>query len=145
MVVSFARPRKIWHMFQRWLVLSATATSLVCGGACGGPAPAPHQIADARLDGRVLICSGIPEKCLPAEAVVTILSVHGTTLGKSVSKEKTRHGNFSFLLVPGKYFPSATAVHARLNGGHCIAGEILIGAHESVNADISCYTKLRRS
>lgn len=119
--------------------------SVACGNACGGPGLAQHQAVDARLYGRVLACSGIPEKCSSAEGIVTILRVRGTTLGKAVAKQYARHGRFSFLLAPGKYFPSATFVHARLNGGHCISGEILIRAYETVNGEITCYSKLRRS
>jgi hypothetical protein len=132
-------------MSQRWLVLMATTISVACGNACGGSGLAQHQTADARLYGRVSACLGIPVKCSSAEAMVTILGVRGTTFDKAVSKQYTRHGRFSFLLAPGKYFPAATFVHARLNGGHCIAGERLIRAHQSVDANIYCYAKLRRA
>lgn len=137
--------RAMSSMSQRTLALGAVGVSLICSNACGGSAFAEHQTRDARLEGSVSVCSGIPEKCSSAEAVVSVLDVRGKTLGKTVAKEYARHGHFSFLLVPGKYFPSATFAHARLSGVHCIAGEILIHSHESVDANISCYTKLTRS
>jgi hypothetical protein len=143
MTTPLTLPSVISPMSRRWLVLVATLMGWACGNACGGSALAQRQVRDARLGGRVSVCSGIPERCSSAGAVVTIFSLHGTKFGKAVSKQYARHGHFSFLLVPGRYFPSAV-VNARLNGGHCIAGEIFIRAHENVNVDVSCYAKLAR-
>jgi hypothetical protein len=133
------------RMSKRRLVLAMIAASFACcSNACGDLAHAQRQVRDARLSGHVLVCAGIPERCSSVSAAVTILSIRGTKFGKAVSKQYARHGRFSFLLSPGRYFPSADVVGVRLNGGHCIAGEVLIRAHENVNVDISCYTKLAR-
>lgn len=133
------------RMSKRRLILAMTVMSFACcSDACGDPAHAQRQVRDTRLSGRVLVCTGIPERCAPVDATVIILSIRGTKFGKAISKQYARHGRFSFLLSPGRYFPSADVVGVRLNGRHCIAGEVLIRAHENVNVDVSCYTKLTR-
>lgn len=126
---------------RRLTVLVLTAT-VGCTIAAHSVAQATAGAArNARLSGRVMVCQPNFGPCAPAKATITVLEVHGTKLGGSVASKTVSNGQFSFLLAPGKYFPSATAVHAHLKGGKCISGEVVVAAHEHVTDNVRCTPK----
>ncbi len=64
-------------------------------------------------------------------------------MGGAVAKQRTVTGRFSFALPPGKYFPTAFDVQARLSRGRCIAGEAVVRAHENVSDPVVCHPRIR--
>lgn len=98
---------------------------------------------DGRLSGSVSVCSTNFQKCSLIAATVTVLSVRGTTMGGAVARQHTVTGRFSFVLPPGKYFPSAPGVQARLSRGRCISGYAVVRAHENVSDTILCHPRVR--
>jgi hypothetical protein len=72
---------------------------------------------------------------------VTILNMHGTALGSAVARQYARRGQFTFLLPPGKYFPS---VRGGLIDARCISGEVRVRADKNVRDDVTCYIRIRR-
>jgi hypothetical protein len=128
----------------RGLLLSVVVASVACvGDACGDSRNAQKSIDDARLSGHVMVCRVAFGECSLVTATVTVVSVHGTKFGSAIAKEHALGGRFSFMLAPGKYFPSASDVQAQLNGGRCIAGEVVVHAHENVRDEIHCYRRIR--
>lgn len=125
------------------VVVAATICLALVSAACGDSQPAQDSVHDARLNGSVMVCPGDFRKCVIVAATVTVLSVHGETLGNAVAQQRAIDGRFSFLLTPGKYFPSASAVQARLYGGHCIAGDVIVHANKDVDDGIKCYIRVQ--
>lgn len=121
------------------VIVSVAVVTTACGNARGSPT------ASGRLSGRIMLCRQATLDCRRiAVATVTALSVHGTKFGAAIAKRHVTNGQFSFSLPEGKYFPSASAVHANLNGGHCIAGEVVVHARQNVRADIDCFIGISR-
>ena len=139
-----SRSAPLLSRLLRGLLLGVIAASVACvGNACGDSRNTQKSIDDARLSGHVMVCRVVFGKCSLVTATVTVVSVHGTTFGGAVAKENVQDGQFSFVLAPGKYFPSASDVRAQLNGGRCIAGEAVVRAHEDVRDEIHCYRRVR--
>lgn len=121
--------------------LVATAIVLACAdGGWAGATTASRPVGDAHLIGSVEACSATFMKCARVSESVTLLSVHGTTLGSAVATQYATHGRFSFAVAPGKYFPSVRLVDHR-----CIAGEAVVRAHEDRRDDIACVKRLPRA
>jgi hypothetical protein len=124
-------------------MLAAVVGLAVSNAACGAAnvAGSPNGV----LFGRVTLCRGVPRSCRPvASTTVTVRIVHGTQIGALVAKADARSAEFSFSLPPGKYFPDAPTVHAQLEGGHCIAGEIVVGTGQKVRDDVLCFVRVSR-
>jgi hypothetical protein len=135
--------RRPQSRFARGLAVAATATSLACAGsACGDSQATKQPTRNARLSGRVMVCRTLFRGCTLVAANVTVFSVHGSRFGKAVAKQDALHGRFSFLVSPGEYFLSASAVRTRLEVGHCISGEVVIRAREYVLDAITCYVRI---
>jgi len=132
------------HHRSRWLCRMAVVSSTVClvlvGAACGDSQHVRRSMLHGRLSGRVSVCPGHFVKCVNVSAIVTVLSVRGKTFGNPVAQQRTRNGRFSFVLVPGRYFPSASVVQMRLRGDHCIAGDAIVRANKDVSDEVRCYT-----
>ncbi len=128
----------------RWLGGFALAASGAClaliFGGCGGNAAT--TVRDARVNGTVKVCTAGLARCTPAAAAVTLLAVNGATLGRAVGKDYATDGRFSFLVAPGKYFPAARAARGP-HDRRCIAGEVVVDAHETVNDSVSCSVPVR--
>jgi len=131
------------------LVVSAAFVCAGCASSQGSQGSqsarkSPHEgwlggsVSDSMLSGSVYVCSTDLRKCSPVAATVTVLSVHGTTMGGAVAKQHTATGRFSFALPPGKYVPSVPDVQARLSGGRCVASEAVVRARENVSVSILC-------
>lgn len=127
------------------LLVSAAFICTGCASSLGsqGSQSARKSLHDGRLSGSVSVCSIYLRNCSRVAATVTVLSVHGTTMGGAVAKQHTATGRFSFALPPGKYFPSAFDVQARLTHGRCIADETVVRAHENVSDTILCHPRIR--
>lgn len=121
--------------------MATGAVSLVLiGGGCGSGGPA--ATGNGRLTGVVEMCLGSVSRCAPVAATVTLLRVNGTTLGSAVGKQYAADGRFSFIVAPGKYFPSAS-LGGRSSVHGCIAGQTVVGAHQAVTAYVSCTVPVR--
>lgn len=131
---------------KRGTALVATAACLLLlADGCGSASAVRSQGKAGQLVGRVSICPPIGRRaCSRTKATVTILGVHGKTLGRSVAKVYAANGDFRFSLPPGKYFPSASPVHAG-NGIRCIAGQMVVTSAHIVRDDVECYPRVRRS
>lgn len=122
--------------------------AFVCAGCASsqgsqGSQPTRKPSHDGRLSGDVSACSLELQKCMPTAGTIIILSVHGTAMGGAVAKQHTATGRFSFVLPPGKYFPSAPDVRARLSRGQCISGYAVVHAHDNVRDSILCSPRIR--
>lgn len=121
-------------------VIAAVAISTFVGDACGDANKTRGVTRDARVGGSVRLCRTNFGRCTRLATVVTIVSVRGTALGSAVARQYARRGQFTFLLVPGKYFP---AVRGSLIGARCISGEVSVRANENVRDDVTCYLRVR--
>lgn len=122
----------------------ASAALCLCsfgGGACKGANDTHQVIRDARLSGNVEMCKPNFGKCTPLATTVTILTVHGATLGSAVAKQYARRGQFTFLLAPGKYF---AFVRGDPVGVRCISGEVSVRSGENRRDNVTCYTRMHR-
>jgi hypothetical protein len=145
--VKRLRPRLLQlPVITRGTALVATAACmLLLADGCGSAGAARSQGKVGQLVGRVSICPPIGRRaCSRTKATVTILQVHGKTLGRSVAKVYATNGDFRFSLPPGKYFPSASLVNAG-NGIRCIAGQTVVTTAHIVRDDVECYPRVRRS
>jgi hypothetical protein len=124
-------------------ILAGAALSLcaLVGGACSSANNTHQVIRDARISGNVEMCKPNFGKCAPLATTVEILSVHGATLGSAVAKQYARHGQFTFLLAPGKYF---VFVKSGSVGVRCISGEVSVRAGENQRDNVTCYTRMHR-
>jgi hypothetical protein len=118
----------------RGLALAATTVGLVCAD---GSQAAQQPTRDARLSGSVEVCKDILQKCSRVSAVVTLLSVHGKSR-TAVGKQYAARGRFSFLVAPGTYFPSPSAIRAPVDEGKCISGYAVVRAHHDVTDSVLC-------
>ena len=91
-----------------------------------------------------MVCRTNFGSCSLVAATVTLLSVHGTTLGARVANQYAKRGTFSFVVAPGKYFPNVSALRAKLDGGKCISGQAVVRAGEEVMDDIRCVIRPAR-
>jgi hypothetical protein len=127
----------------RGLALAATVLGFACAdGGCGDAQRAKKPARDARLSGRVEVCTANFGKCSPVAATVTLLSVQGATLGSAVGKKYAANGRFSFDVAPGKYFPTASTAQARVADRRCFAGEAVVRAGEDVTDSVSCVPRV---
>jgi hypothetical protein len=92
---------------------------------------------NARLSGNVEVCQPPLGRCSPLATTVTVLSVHGTTLGAAVAKQYARDGRFSFVLAPGRYFPSVSGV-PQVHGSGCVSSRTVVRAREVAVANVHC-------
>jgi hypothetical protein len=127
------------------LLVSAAFVCAGCASSQGyeGSHPTREPSHDGRLSGEVSVCSLELQKCVPTAGTVVILSVHGTEMGGSVAKQHTSTGRFSFVLPPGKYFPSASDVQPRLSRGRCIAGYAVVRARDNIIDGVLCFPRVR--
>jgi|ERR1041385_2434972 hypothetical protein len=135
---------RVRHLSVRTVAAMTLTIGLACvGDACGHTDIVRRASGQAVLAGRVLVCREAEHKCVPAEATIKVLSVHGTTLGKPVAERRVVDGRFRFTMPPGKYFPSASDVMGSSASVHCISGEMVLRAHEQTVDDIRCYARLQ--
>lgn len=127
------------------LLVSAALVCAGCASSQGNQGSQPTRKASryGRLSGAVSVCSPELQKCVPTAGTVIVLSVHGTTMGGAVATQHTTTGRFSFVLPPGKYFPTAPGVRARLSHGRCIAGYSVVRARDNVIDGVMCFPRLR--
>lgn len=130
-------------LFLRSSILAGAALGLCAfvGSACGAANNTHQVIRDARVSGNVEMCKPNFGACTSLATTVTILTVHGAALGSAVAKQYARRGQFTFLLAPGKYFPS---VRSGPVGVRCISGEVSVRAGENRRDNVTCYTRIHR-
>lgn len=124
----------------RGLALAATAVGLACAD---GSQAAQEATRDARLSGSVEACRDNLQKCSRVAAIVTLLSVHNRSV-TAVGKQYAANGRFSFLVAPGTYFPSTSAVRAPVDDGKCISGHAVVRAHQDVTDNVLCAIRRTR-
>jgi len=118
----------------RGLALAAIVISLAYAA---GSQAAQQPPRDARLSGTVEACRDDLQKCSGVAATVTLLRVRGRT-GSAVGKQYAANGKFSFSVAPGTYFPTTSAVRARVDEGKCISGYAVVRAHQDKTDNVLC-------
>jgi hypothetical protein len=142
---SRLRYQRLWVTRGGTALIATTACLLFLADGCGSARALRLPGKVGQLIGQVSICPSIgPGPCSRTRATVTVLEVHGTTLGRPVAKMNTTTGRFRFSLPPGKYFPSGSGVYAK-NGIRCIAGEPVVSTGHVVRDEVRCYPRVRPS